>query len=935
LKALFFILSFFLIQLAEAMEMSSPSDTLLITRAKAFYDEGKYDSSISCCHYYLDIVAFRSGSSHTRNQMLKKEDVLHLEALLYLGSSWNMLSQPDTALTAIETGIRMIGSFPGEFSEIMPMFLCQAGNAWVQKMDYRKSVTYYQDALACNPGDDSFKLNIYQNLGGIYFFREDYDNALEKYQKALVIHSAIKPNDPVKTCELLMNIGSVFFQKTQYNDAMNYFLKASQVLSLASTAEPKLKARLALDLGKLFMKTGKMVDALGQFTRAQDILKREQHSNGNELILLYENLAQLCNIKRQYDSAIQYLEMALPLAGGDSDRGLLARAHLYTCMGESFALRKQWGTSILYYNKSKDLLLRIDPGIKEDTRLQSLNPIVSLDLFRISQNRALALFREGIEKDSAELTRQSFLEFLSILRYVTKFNNEMGREGSKLIFNESVKDLYYRAMESGYRLLSPGHPELDQQIFLLNDRSRNKILLNAYMDRLSQKFSEIPDSLIIEENRLNEEILMCYRNLVTRQSEFPGERYLYYLDHLLEVRQGIDSAKSKCSEAISAPNNVLKKEVQINSLAEIRYRLMKDEALLEYFTGDSSVFIFVVTTDSLIIKRIPLTIMLRAEIDRFNSELRMAENQNSSETGSFLYRELIQPIRSALVEIEKLIIIPDESLATIPFEALVTNHGRHGTVTADDRPAFLVSDFEITYHFSAELWALSKKKERIDLHALNYGGYAPVIFSDDKKKNPVNITEKELNALPFSLEEVKSVSDLVREKGGKSHLFIRDHATVKNFLSNQKKFSIIHIATHSVINNTNPGFSGLVFYQEDEKKTNSFPNGFLNMDEIYDLHLNADLLVLSACATGTGKMTRSEGVMAMTRGFFMAGTSNIIYTLWNVTDRHTRDFMVSFFTNCLAGQTFSAALRNAKLRMIRDPATSIPCIWAPYVLLGN
>ena len=111
--------------------------------------------------------------------------------------------------------------------------------------------------------------------------------------------------------------------------------------------------------------------------------------------------------------------------------------------------------------------------------------------------------------------------------------------------------------------------------------------------------------------------------------------------------------------------------------------------------------------------------------------------------------------------------------------------------------------------------------------------------------------------------------------------------------------------------------------------------GILFLDEIFNLRINADLLVLSACATGTGKITRSEGVLAMTRGFFIAGASNIVYTLWNVTDKHTRDFMVSFYKGILKGQTYSCALRNAKLEMISKPETSLPRLWAPYVLLGQ
>ena len=134
----------------------------------------------------------------------------------------------------------------------------------------------------------------------------------------------------------------------------------------------------------------------------------------------------------------------------------------------------------------------------------------------------------------------------------------------------------------------------------------------------------------------------------------------------------------------------------------------------------------------------------------------------------------------------------------------------------------------------------------------------------------------------------------------------------------------------------NTSLSGLIFFpDEDEAVTKSLLDGNLYLEEIFNLDIRPDLLVLSACATGTGKITRSEGVLAMIRGFFTAGSPNILYTLWNVTDKHTKDFMVSFFKGILKGQTYSGALRNAKLEMISHPETSLPRLWAPYVLLGR
>ncbi len=112
-------------------------------------------------------------------------------------------------------------------------------------------------------------------------------------------------------------------------------------------------------------------------------------------------------------------------------------------------------------------------------------------------------------------------------------------------------------------------------------------------------------------------------------------------------------------------------------------------------------------------------------------------------------------------------------------------------------------------------------------------------------------------------------------------------------------------------------------------------DGLLHLDEISNLRLDASLVVLSACATGEGKVTRTEGVLALTRGFYLAGASNVVYSLWNIPDHLTCEFMLSFYRSYFSGKTYSAALREVKMNMISKPETSLPYIWAGIVLLGR
>ena len=161
-------------------------------------------------------------------------------------------------------------------------------------------------------------------------------------------------------------------------------------------------------------------------------------------------------------------------------------------------------------------------------------------------------------------------------------------------------------------------------------------------------------------------------------------------------------------------------------------------------------------------------------------------------------------------------------------------------------------------------------------------------------------------------------------------------ATKSNFLQFAGKFSHLHIATHSVIDESHSDILGLAFSPEISlKPQKDQENNILWKDEIENIDLQADLLVLSACATGKGKLTKTEGVLALPRSFYLAGVTNILYTLWNIPDCQTKDFMIDFYRGFLSGKSYSAALQATKLKTIARPETSLPYLWAGFVLLGK
>jgi CHAT domain-containing protein len=144
-------------------------------------------------------------------------------------------------------------------------------------------------------------------------------------------------------------------------------------------------------------------------------------------------------------------------------------------------------------------------------------------------------------------------------------------------------------------------------------------------------------------------------------------------------------------------------------------------------------------------------------------------------------------------------------------------------------------------------------------------------------------------------------------------------------------YRVIHLATHGLLNADRPQFTGVVLSLVGNKNN----DGFLRTDEVFNLNLNAHLVMLSACETGLGKEKRGEGVIGLTRAFMYAGSPTVGVSLWSVADKSTAELMTDFYRRLLAPSSPTAAMREAQLAMISGKKYSAPFYWAPFVLVGD
>ena len=204
----------------------------------------------------------------------------------------------------------------------------------------------------------------------------------------------------------------------------------------------------------------------------------------------------------------------------------------------------------------------------------------------------------------------------------------------------------------------------------------------------------------------------------------------------------------------------------------------------------------------------------------------------------------------------------------------------------------------------------------------------PSTGEDGKVRAGLNISR-----LPFTRREAAAILAAAPAGAGIQSLDFRaSRATATN--SELSQYRIVHFATHGLLNSERPELSGIILSLVDE---NGRPqDGFLRLHEIYNLSLNAELVVLSACQTGLGKEIKGEGLIGLTRGFMYAGSPRVVASLWKVDDVATAELMQRFYRHMLTNKRRpAAALRAAQVEMRRQPRWQSPYYWAAFQLQGE
>ncbi|MGM0496995.1 MAG: CHAT domain-containing protein [Bacteroidota bacterium] len=366
------------------------------------------------------------------------------------------------------------------------------------------------------------------------------------------------------------------------------------------------------------------------------------------------------------------------------------------------------------------------------------------------------------------------------------------------------------------------------------------------------------------------------------------------------------------------------KGIQVPTLAEIQEKLNPGEGIVEYSINDTTLIWTLITEDY------AKTGLKHVEdlSEKISKEIHAIKTGRQS-TG--IGEILLGGIENEILNLKHLTVIPDESLSYIPFEWLVLPESKK----------MLIQHLPVSYNYSASLWHLLKD-EKSASEINNVLAVAPLFYNqeqDGESESKAHYTSgyrgpKSFSPLYFTKKEVNTIDSIFSEGGSDALSLFGPDANIKNTINYLEDYDIIHMATHGVINTVHPERSGLFFHPGKESGEMILNDEhILNMGELMSMDLKAQLVVLSACNTGRGQFAEGEGVLALPRGFIFAGVPNVIASLWSVHDERTQELMAAFYSYLLEGNSYSEALRLAKLDSIKKGF--LPMDWAGFILIGS
>lgn len=746
-------------------------------------------------------------------------------------------------------------------------------------------------------------------LGNIYSRYGDYKKALRLLNQSLEYYSADKKNAEAISSNIL-NIAIPLKELWLYNDAEQVLQKIFP-LPIGS----KRKGKACIELADIYTRQKRVYDATMQLQKAKEYLaittfETFDRDRADIYFILHSIEGDILAIDNKPVEALaayrQSLDSAKIATGGNLRSREIGKT--YIAMGNALVQLHSYDSALQFYNRALYTVINIDTldkfSLPQKKDLYAENTIAEA-LYA----RAACINNRGTE-NTAELENAVNcykLAFETERKLLDAFSYDESRQQML----EATRKQTEKAIGICYRLYQKTkNSKWAAEAFLFAEHNKSFILTESVRRNTAASIYLQHDSLYEKLQSLRSELSMIETELGKQQAEAKPDTVL--TRSLLAAKEKNELVVLETENTLRIKNpaytNWLANETSITAEELISKTLSSGNRLIEYFTGDSSIYAFPAE------KGKPLGFyMLSEKIKSITgSFLHYFSNRNMilndpagyAKTANDLYQSVLAPYMPA--GSSTLLIIPDGFISLIPFDALLTTPATSANITAFP---FLIKQQQTNYAFSCKM-LVEQANEKNGKSENRIAAFAPVFAGRERGLAPLTSSARELEALKQLYPEGK--------------FFNTGDATLEKFEQTCGNTSIIHLATHAGTGNL-VAMPGIEFYDST-----------LYLNRIYSMPVKAKLVVLSGCETGTGSINKTEGLMSLARGFSYAGTKNVIGSLWPTDDRISAEIFKDFYGD-LNNDNFSTALHKAKLSVIEhsSAASASPYFWSGYIYIGS
>ena len=822
---------------------------------------------------------------------------------------------------------------------------------------YQKSIDYSTKALSGIIPSSNIKKDVYKISTVAYSKLNNYDKSFFYAEKYLALVKQALGENHVELANAYSLIATIYREQNNLQLSIEY---AKQSIEIYENQQEKVFlspiARMHQVIVGVYLELEEYQKALFHAKEAQQI--REQLFLKNRFYALaatYSNVGTVYRNLENYDSAYYYYHLSLAAEKSLPQKHWnIARIGItQNNLGYAFGKQQNYDSALFYYEKSLEFKQESKKSWSSANVLNNLgNTFAALSDFTKAREKyqtSIALNSVGEEygdlevaidsyKGLADLPIFSFTERLNYYKkadeVIDKMRAQIYTDTDQLLVNKLTNEIYGNALSVCFEATKSRNVDkvVYEDAFYFAEKNRAFLLRKQTQETLL--LSQMPDSL--RKLDINYSALSDYykRQVVELEENEKTQdtKLAYYNQQLLETREKHQQLKDRLAKEFKNYQN-LQAPLQLVTTEDIKKNLTTGEQMIIYQWFEPYLFIQLIDKNRQLFYRIKPIEFEKLVKDYRNSLAKDESLEKFVLQSDALYKILIQPIASHIEKSQKLIIIPDAILQQIPFSTLVSTSQKESNVSYQ-KMEYPLLDFQISFHYSSSLWNATREKEPIS-YEYEFVGLAPVFEQDEQKQNLLLVSNRNnLNALPYSKQEIEQVANIFQKEGKKAVALTNQLANQKNLKSYATKTRRLHLATHSQTFTKTP-FNSHIWLFGDDSVHNTSTLQKVYASDLYGMYFPNELVVLSSCRSGVGKVVEGEGVITLTRSFLNAGTKNIIFSLWQIDDLATKELMQIFYRYVAEGKTYSEALRLAKEEISKSEKFASPFYWSGILIIGD